>query len=140
MRQIIMMTRPEIDARFREGVQLFNQGNFFEAHEVWEQQWKIAEGVEKIFYQGIIQAAVALLHLQRGNYAGATSVYLKSSLKLAPFPAIWMGIELGKFRSKLKRYFTVLRASDARCGNCQPVEAGQIAGSEQPPAIEWAPR
>ena len=43
-----------IDACFVRGVRLFNQGNFFEAHELWEDKWKKAEGEEKIFYQGII--------------------------------------------------------------------------------------
>ena len=58
-----------------------------------------------MFYQGMIQAAVALAHVQRGNKAGAISVYLKSSSKLTQFPALWMGIELGQFSSELTRYF-----------------------------------
>jgi uncharacterized protein len=133
------MTQLETDGRFAEGIRLFNQGNFFEAHEVWEQAWKVAEGIEKIFYQGIIQAAAALLHIQRGSYAGAISVYLKSCPKLDQFPAVWMGIELGQFRAELARYFDTLRtSSDARRGNYQPAGAGQIA--QQPPMIRWAAR
>src|SRR5689334_2631643 len=104
------MTHPT-EGRFAQGVQLFNQRNFFDAHEAWEQEWKIVEGVEQIFYQGIIQAAVALLHVQRGNYAGAISVYRKSSPKLDQFPVVWMGIELGKFRSDLAQYFATLPTS-----------------------------
>jgi predicted metal-dependent hydrolase len=122
-----------------EGIRLFNQGNFFQAHEAWEQAWKRAEGEEKTFYQGLIQAAVALCHVQRGNYAGAVSVYLKSWPRLARFPPVWMGIELGRFRSELRRYFAPLRTSPhARCGNCQLAETGQIAGTAQPPIIRWA--
>ncbi|MBV8362269.1 MAG: DUF309 domain-containing protein [Deltaproteobacteria bacterium] len=128
-----------IDARFAEGVQLFNQGNFFEAHELWEHRWKKAEGEEKTFYQGLIQAAVALCHVQRGNYTGAISVYLKSWPKLARFPAVWMGIELGQFRRELRWYFNTLRtSSNARSGNCQSVRSGQIVSTAQPPIIRWA--
>jgi uncharacterized protein len=128
-----------IDACFAEGVRLFNQANFFEAHELWEDKWKKAEGEEKTFYQGLIQAAVALCHVQRGNYAGAISVYLKSSPKLARFPAVWMGIELEQFRGELGRYFDTLRtSSNARCRNCQSMGSGQIMSTAQPPIIRWA--
>jgi uncharacterized protein len=134
------MTQPEIDGRFAEGIRLFNRGEFFEAHEVWEQAWKAAEGAERIFYQGIIQAAAALLHIQRGNYVGAISVYLRACQKLDQFPALSMGIELGQFRSEMAQYFAALRtSSDARDGNRQPAAAGPIACKEQPPKIRWAP-
>src|SRR5215831_1991544 len=127
-------------ARLAEGIRLFNLGNFFQAHEAWEQAWKRAEGEEKTFYQGLIQAAVALCHIQRGNYAGGVSFYLKSWPKLAQFSPVWMGIELGQFRSELIRYFAPLRASSkARCGNRRLAEPGQIAVTAQPPIIRWAP-
>jgi len=95
--------------RFAQGIRLFNQGNFFEAHEVWEEIWKETEGEEKIFYQGLIQAAAALAHAQRGNCHGAVSVYLKSRPKLERFPGVWMGIDLQQFRSRLSQYFDKLQ-------------------------------
>ena len=51
------MSQPASDAHFAAGVRLFNHEDFFEAHDVWEQVWKNAEGEEKTFYQGLIQAA-----------------------------------------------------------------------------------
>jgi uncharacterized protein len=136
---IIKMTQLVGDSGFAEGIRLFNQGNFFEAHEVWEQEWKVSEGEEKVFYQAIIQAAVALLHIQRGNYVGGISVYLKSRAKLAPLPEVWMGIELGQFRSDLRRYFAPFRRwSGVRSENCQSALPGQIASLAQLPTIRWA--
>ena len=44
------MSQPASDARFAAGVRLFNQGHFFEAHDLWEQVWKNADGEEKTFY------------------------------------------------------------------------------------------
>jgi hypothetical protein len=134
---IITMTQLQPDSRLATGIELFNQRNFFEAHEIWEQEWKVAEGVERIFYQGMIQVAVALCHVQRGNYLGAISVYSKSQPKLAQFPALWMGIELGGFRSELAQYFDSLRSDDntscrARKGKRRIIDA------KQPPAIRLA--
>jgi uncharacterized protein len=125
-------------SRFAEGVRLFNKGSFFEAHELWEHEWRIAEGEEKIFFQAIIQAAAALLHFQRSSYAGALSVYLKSLPKLERLPAVWMGIDLGRFRSELRQYFAPLRClANANRGNSQPVGAARIAARAQPPSIRW---
>jgi uncharacterized protein len=136
---IIKMTQLVEDKGFAKGIRLFNRGNFFEAHEVWEQEWKVAEGEEKVFYQAIIQAAVALLHIQRGNYAGGVSVYLKSWAKLALLPEVWMGIELGQFRSDLRRYFALFRHwPGVRGENCQSALPGQISSLAQLPTIRWA--
>jgi uncharacterized protein len=133
------MTDLARDRGFAEGIRLFNQGNFFAAHEVWEQEWKVAESEEKIFYQAMIQAAVALLHLQRGNCAGAVSVYLKSWAKLARLPEVWMGVQLGQFRAELRRYFAPYQhRSGARSENCRAALPEQIARPAQPPTIRGA--
>ena len=130
------MSQPGSDARFAAGVRLINHENFFEAHDVWEQVWKNAEGEEKTFYQGLIQAAAALLHVQRGNSVGAISVYLKSRPQLDPVPAVWMGVELGRLRSELAQYFDALRTpSEPRSGISLSAPPGQIAGRGHPPRI-----
>ena len=67
------VTRPHPDF-FENGIDLFNEGRFFECHEAWEEVWKRSDGEQKLFYQGLIQAAVAILHAQRGNLQGARSM------------------------------------------------------------------
>src|SRR5580692_1542937 len=90
---------------FNEGIELFNAGKFFECHEAWEQVWNHSSGDEKLFYQGIIQAAVAILHAQRGNLTGAASMYAKASAKLDHLPSEHMGLALGELRDALKDFF-----------------------------------
>jgi predicted metal-dependent hydrolase len=79
-----------------EGIELFNAARFFECHEVWEEVWKRATSAEKLFYQGMIQAAVAILHAERGNLHGARSTWAKARAKLDPLPAEHMGIALAE--------------------------------------------
>jgi predicted metal-dependent hydrolase len=79
---------------FQEGIELFNAGRYFECHEAWEEVWKRAHGDAKRFYQGLIQLAVAILHLQRGNRQGAASVYAKACRNLASLPDECMGVAL----------------------------------------------
>ena len=92
---------------FEQGIDLFNAGRFFECHEAWEEVWKRSSGNEKLFYQGIIQAAVAILHAQRGNLTGAASMYAKASAKLDHLPSEHMGLALGELREALKDFFAI---------------------------------
>jgi uncharacterized protein len=107
---IIQMTA--LDDTFERGVALFNRGDFFACHEVWEELWLRTRGAEKLFYQGLIQAAVAILHAERGNLRGAASTWRKAHVKLDALPAIHMGIALGEFRGALTEFFAGALASD----------------------------
>ena len=48
-----------MDARLREGINLFNQRRFFEAHEIWEMFYQRAEINDKSFLEGLIQLSAA---------------------------------------------------------------------------------
>lgn len=126
--------------RFAEGIRCFNEGKFFEAHELWEENWKAAKGTARLFFQGIIQAAVALLHAQRGNYAGAISVYFKSRRNLLQIPAIWMHVDLEQFRTDLTRYFVAIEtAFDCQVEQRSAGSAAQVAYNRPPPTIRCRP-
>lgn len=72
---------PEMDVEklFNEGCQLFDEGQYFEAHEVWEEIWHLESGARSAFMQGVIQVAAALHHATNGNYKG-THKLLASAL------------------------------------------------------------
>ena len=57
---------------YLRGVACFNRQAYFTCHEVWEELWHEVGGESRDYYKGLIQAAVALYHLSRGNPAGAT--------------------------------------------------------------------
>ncbi len=87
------------------GVRLFNQGRFFEAHEVWEELWKPSTGETRVLYQGLIQAAAALHHAMRGNRAGARSLWAKAKVKLELCPERYRGLSIASLRAQLEDYF-----------------------------------
>lgn len=62
------------DPRWIKGVELFNQEEFFEAHEVVEDLWNETDEPHREFLKGFIQAAVALEHHRRGNHRGFLAV------------------------------------------------------------------
>ena len=94
----------EAQDSWSEGIDLFNAGRFFDCHEVWEEVWKRSSGAEKLFYQGMIQAAVAILHAERGNPRGARSTWDKARAKLERLPAEHMGIALGELRAAVDAF------------------------------------
>lgn len=87
---------------FHEGIDLFNRGEWFEAHESWEEIWHMAQGDKKRFYQGLIQYTVTIEHIRRGNPRGVRSVYETCIPKFEGLPSIYMGINVDVVRSSLK--------------------------------------
>jgi predicted metal-dependent hydrolase len=87
-----------------EGIRLFNDGRFFDCHEVWERLWKRSSGANKVFYQGMIQAAVVLLHAERGNLSGSRSIWSKARVKFDGLPREHHGIALGRLRADIEAF------------------------------------
>lgn len=89
---------PQLERKlYYDGIQLFNEGEFFEAHEVWEDIWHMAYGLKHDFYQGMIQCAVALEHYRRSNPRGVLSLYQSYRPKFKNVPPIFMGLDVKRF-------------------------------------------
>jgi predicted metal-dependent hydrolase len=86
-----------------DGINFFNAGHYFEAHEMWEDLWRVTRGPLRLFYQGLVQAAVGLHHLNRGNLNGGRAQLLKSVTKLSEYPAHFCQIDNGKLVEELRR-------------------------------------
>jgi uncharacterized protein len=74
-----------MDVLLQRGIQLFNQREFFECHEVWEELWTPERGPRRLFLQSLIHFAVGLYHTQRANPVGASRQLRKGLRKLAAY-------------------------------------------------------
>jgi hypothetical protein len=80
------------------GIEHFNAGRFWYAHEDWEDLWKSLKGnasqdlVDGV--QGIIQIAAMLLNHEREKVRGVTNLWAKSSAKLEPVRGGLFGIDI----------------------------------------------
>lgn len=95
----------EYPEQYLEGLRLFNAEDFFESHEVLEDLWQETEGESKKFYQGLIQAAVALLHFGNGNLGGARKVYTSSRKYLEAYAPSYEGLDVEKFLKDMQGCF-----------------------------------
>src|SRR5947209_19488357 len=98
-------TAPDYDPRYLAGIVLFNRGDFFEAHEVWEDLWGESAGTEKRFYQGLIQAAVALCHFCNGNVRGAAKLYRSSRDYMDRCGSSFLAMDIAAFSCPMERGF-----------------------------------
>ncbi|HWA24780.1 MAG TPA: DUF309 domain-containing protein [Lacunisphaera sp.] len=94
--------------QYLEGLRLFNEEDFFECHDVLEELWSETLGEEKKFYQGLIQASVALFHFGNGNLGGARKMYETARKCLEPYGDVYGGIDLKQFRADFKHCFQEL--------------------------------
>ena len=90
------MPAPDYDPRYLEGIEHFNQCDFYEAHEVWEELWADYQGPSRKFYQGLIQVAVCLHHFGNENTRGAVKLYHSSRSYLEPYRPVHEGLDVEK--------------------------------------------
>ena len=119
------MNSKEKDERFQRGVLHFNAGEFFEAHDVWEEIWLVEAEPERTFLQGIIQIAAAFHHYRRENSDGAESLLAAGIVKLSRFPAHHRGLEIEELRAAAKRW-------------ARSIGQGEKPGSAQIPQLLWS--
>lgn len=83
---------------------LFNSGAYWAAHEALETVWRsIIREPERCVWQGLIQAAAALLHRERGNRHGVAAVGGSALAKLAGTQLPEVEFETVHFRAQLAR-------------------------------------
>lgn len=83
-----------------QGIEAFNHGDYYEAHERLEDAWNEDKGIGRDLYRAILQVAVAYLQIERGNYAGAIKMFLRARQWFEPLPAVCRGVDLGQLQSQ----------------------------------------
>jgi len=81
--------------RFQAGIDKFNEGLFYECHDILEDVWFEVRGPSRRFYQGLIHLAVGFYHIQvRNNSKGALSQLSKGIEKLSPYKPEFQGVDI----------------------------------------------
>ncbi|MEK7312281.1 MAG: DUF309 domain-containing protein [Chloroflexota bacterium] len=88
----------ELSELARKGIELFNRGEYFEAHEELEHAWNEEPGPARQLYQGVLQIAVAYLQITRSNYNGAIKMLLRARQWLDPLPDVCKGVNVAALR------------------------------------------
>ena len=82
------------DSRFEYGMKLFNSHQWYKSHDVFEEIWHETGGPERQLIQGILQVAVAQVHLENSNKNGATILYGEALGRLKRFQFSNSGLDV----------------------------------------------
>jgi len=97
---------------YYDGITLFNEHEFFDAHEVWEDIWHMAFGLKFEFYQGMIQCAVALEHYRRSNPRGVVSLFESYNRHFKDVPKVFMGLNVEEFLGAMAQTLAPVLSAD----------------------------
>lgn len=92
-----------LPAQAREGLRLFNAGEYYAQHDVFEALWMETEGPVRELYRAILQVGVALYQTQRGNRRGALKMLLRSAQWLRDLPDSCQGLDVAQLRADVRR-------------------------------------
>lgn len=79
---------------FWQGVEEFNQQQFYACHDTFEALWIEAPEPDRAFYQGILQIAVACYHLSNANRRGAAILLGEGIKRLVSYLPTYQGIDV----------------------------------------------
>ena len=94
------------------GVQQFNQQQFYECHDTLEAVWIEAPEIDKRFYQGILQVAVACYHLSNQNLRGATILLGEGIRRLSDYQPNYYNIDVSQLLAESSFWLQTLQQLD----------------------------
>ena len=92
-----------MDPLLARGIELFNRGDFFHAHEVWEEAWTPERPPRRLFLQSLIHVTVGAYHATRGNPIGAARQLRKALRKLQPYLPEYEGVHTAQLDRDARR-------------------------------------
>ena len=85
---------PPFDPLFAAAIAQFNSGDYYACHDTLEAIWNDAWQSDRAFYQGILQIAVGLYHLQNQNWHGATILLGEGTSRLPAYLPEYQSIDV----------------------------------------------
>ena len=89
----------------REGVDLFHRGEYFAAHEAWEEIWRSTTPEPRDLFQGLVQLAAAFHHLcSRRRPDVARRVLDKARGRLSTLAPAAAGLDIAALLAELETW------------------------------------
>ncbi|NKQ34191.1 MAG: DUF309 domain-containing protein [Chloroflexi bacterium] len=92
----------------QEGIELFNQGQYYQCHDALEEAWRQEKGPGRDLYQGILQIGVACYQILQENYRGAVKMFLRARQWLEPLPDQCQGVNIARLRANAAEIYDSL--------------------------------
>lgn len=123
---------------FWQGVEQFNQQQFYACHDTLEALWMEAVEPRRSFYQGILQIAVALYHLGNQNFRGAIILLGEGMNRLRHYQPSFAGINVTQLLDRSRSLQAQLQQAEQVNDISHQVQQGQLSVLIDLPTIERA--
>jgi hypothetical protein len=121
------------DPRLAEAIDLFNRGEWYACHDGLEALWHETQGPVRPLLQGLLQVAVAQLHLERGNRHGATVLLGEGLGRLRRCGEQGLAIDLERLRQSLNPWLQTLQSGGSTADLAPP----RLEPAGQSPPVHW---
>jgi predicted metal-dependent hydrolase len=102
-----------LDPHYAIFFELFNEGKFYESHDVLEQLWlKQKNQPNYSFYKGLIQLAGAFVHLTKDRLKPSAALFKLARTNLQKYPAIHESFEVTLVIEEIDRWLQYLEGPD----------------------------
>jgi FixJ family two-component response regulator len=102
-RRIAAQCAEPLPPQAREAVELFNQGEYYRQHDLFEALWMEERGPIRDLYRAILQVGIAYYQVRRGNLRGAHKMALRSLQWLNVLPDVCRGVDVKDLRENAAR-------------------------------------
>jgi len=111
-----------VDPHYAAYFEYFNQGLYYEAHDVLEQWWlPIRKGPEGAFYKGLIQLAGAFVHWQKGRPGPMAALLKLARHNVLPWAPVHQRLDVGEVLNIIDRRLANLDSQTAPKLELRPV-------------------
>ena len=109
-----------LEENHRLGIEHWNAGRFFPAHEAWETCWKqVKDTDEAEFFKGLSQLGAGYVHLQRGNPHGAFTLLRRGGGRIVKYESPHRDVDTKAL-------------SEAAMSDAETIEAADTEGRDPP--------
>ena len=104
-----------MDARLREGIRLFNDGQFFECHDILETFYQEADDAHKPFLEGMIQLAAAFrIFCDFGEIKGPVRMIYQALIRFENYQPAFLQIRVQDFCQAAEAWAKAAEKKDAQ--------------------------
>ena len=101
------------DPRYLGYFTLFNDGQYYEAHDLLEDLWlHDKQGPDGAFYKGLIQLAGAFVHLQKNRLRPAAALFKLARTNLEKYPDRHDGLDMKMVRALIEDWLAELESKN----------------------------
>ena len=100
-----------MDEELRDGVSLWEAGQYLEAHEEFEHLWLVEVGPRRHFLRALVHAAMGFHYVTMGDLPSARSKLASAADLLDGFPEEFLGLDVSGLRAGIANARGVLKTA-----------------------------